>query len=150
MNTISGIYSAGSGNTVISTESGSIDLPAGTHSELADGAPVVMGIRPEHMTVMIGQAAESSETPANPLPATGLRGNVIATELLGPEVHVIISVSEERFVVRHATNEPSAAHQDSTRDTPAYPPGTSVILTPDPSRIILFDPESTNLLPTTG
>ncbi len=150
MNTISGIYSAGSGTKVVSTESGSIDLPAGTHSELADGAPVVMGIRPEHMNVTVDQSSESPEAPANPLPGTGLRGNVIATELLGPEVHVIISVGEERFVVRHATNEPSAAHPGSSRDAPAYPPGTSVILTPDPSRIILFDPESTNLLPTTG
>ncbi len=128
MNTITGTHSPGPAAGVVSTPSGDIDL--GGHAQgLTHGHPVTVGIRPEHL-----RAEPISETAE---PSRELTGTVLATELLGHETHLIISLDSQRFVVRH----PSTADHGAPIEA-----GARVVLHPITAEVKLFDTNSTEAI----
>ena len=98
---------------------GRVRLGSTAPAPLEAGAPVVIGVRPEHLAL-------DAEGP--------VRGRVVAVEWLGHERHLIIDLAGEQVVVR----EPS--------EGTATGAGTEVGLTADPGRVHLFDPQTTERL----
>jgi ABC-type sugar transport system ATPase subunit len=136
MNTIAGTHSPGHDSGVVSTESGAIQL-GGHAQDLTHGHPVTVGIRPEHLRaepIRSEPAGDGSNTDR------GLTGTVLATELLGHEIHLIVSLDSQRFVVRHPT---AAAHGEPIHV------GSRVLLHPVAAEVKLFDTNSTHAIPIT-
>ncbi|MEZ5309227.1 MAG: TOBE domain-containing protein [Microthrixaceae bacterium] len=122
MNLISGKVSASAGGSVeVTTDAGTVTSTCS--ASLSKGADVVVGIRPEHLSL--------SETTSS---GKGLRAKVENIELLGHERHVICSAAGSKIVFRQANDAaPVALGQEVTLD--AEPDGTH-----------LFDPTSTQRL----
>jgi multiple sugar transport system ATP-binding protein len=96
-------------------ESGSIPASITHGQPLAEGRRVVVGIRPEHLTLGSG----------------GLRGVVKVVESLGHERHLFVDLGGNNIICRQ-----------SSEDTPPAV-GDRVELLVRPEHVHLFDPEST-------
>jgi multiple sugar transport system ATP-binding protein len=96
-------------------------LPAATGSAPAD-AEVTVGVRPEYLTLSIGDATGPS-----------LRGQVVVAENLGTQS--LVSVECDGTLIGVTVPE---------EDEPD--PGTTVTLTAPASRVLLYDKESGDLL----
>jgi ABC-type sugar transport system ATPase subunit len=92
--------------------------PAGPEP-LADGAAIVIGVRPEHLVI----TPEGGDT--------GVAGRITAIEWLGHERHVICDVNGTSVVAR----QPTAGAGPT--------PGDNVRLSVDPADVHLFDPDTT-------
>jgi len=102
--------------TVDLGESGSVPAAIGSGGlALAEGRRVVVGIRPEHLTLGSG----------------GLRGVVTVVESLGHERHLFVDLGGHNIIARQSTDEPAPAA------------GDRVELSVRPEHVHLFDPEST-------
>jgi ABC-type sugar transport system ATPase subunit len=124
MNTVEGTLRTDGGRPRVETVAGTVEV-ADAHGA-ADGAEVVVGARPESVTV--GDAAGTDRD------APGLRGTVENVELLGHERHVLVRIGDSVMVVRQATDEP------------ACDLGAEVVLSPDPAEVHLFDRATTERL----
>jgi len=121
MNTVAGQVAVTDGGTWVRTPAGTLAVAAG--HELADGREVVLGVRPEHLSI-------GADTP------TALRGSVENVELMGHERHILCSVGGSRMVVRQANHEA----------VPAV--GDQVSLIAEISGLHLFDAVSTERIET--
>lgn len=115
-----------SGRVVVDAEGTSVDLGGQRISvaplsaePLADGAPVVIGVRPEHLVV----------DPDGPVKAT-----VRAVEWLGHERLVLCDLADAEIIVRQASS-----------DAPVRA-GDVLPLSADPTEVHLFDPATTGRL----
>jgi ABC-type sugar transport system ATPase subunit len=117
MNTLPATLVVDAGEAFVDTGSGRLRV-AGPAAGLADGAPVVVGVRPEQLR----------------LGADGVAATVKAVEWLGPERHVVCAAGAELVTLR----EPA--------DGPDPVPGELVHLSCDPGDVHLFDPATTELL----
>ena len=127
MNTISGSISRSGDASLVATEVGSVLLDRANSAPaeaLSDGSDVVMGIRPEHLSVGETAGVENA-----------LRGTVLARELLGHELHLIVQVGSERFVARHSADSSASSGV-----------GDEVSLSPRRGQIHLFDAATTHRL----
>jgi ABC-type sugar transport system ATPase subunit len=97
-------------------DSGRLQLGSTGTTQLADGAPIVLGVRPEHLHVNGDGGAE---------------GRVVAVEWLGHERHLVVEVAGEKLVVREPTDRVGAGAGDTVR------------LSVDPGCVHLFDPRTT-------
>ncbi|MFM7068228.1 MAG: ABC transporter ATP-binding protein [Actinomycetes bacterium] len=120
MNTINGIVAVTEGGTWTRTTAGTLAVPPSP--ALTDGRPVVVGVRPEHLSI-------------GPSTPTSLGGVVHNVELLGHERHLICDVGGSRVVVRQSIDDPSPTV------------GETVALNVDPAGVHLFDPSTTERLP---
>ena len=120
MNTIEGTISHMGADMVVATEVGTVEVS--TAAAVADGASIVLGMRPEHTRLV-----EATATP-------GLRGKVENIELLGHERHVLVRTADSIMVVRQPNDEALTEV------------GEEVCLVPDPAQVHLFDPDSTERL----
>ena len=112
-------YGSVSGGGSVSVANGS--LPAATGSVPA-GAEVTVGVRPEYLTLSVGDVTEPS-----------LRGEVVVAENLGTSSLVSVDCGGTLIgVTVPEENEPA--------------PGTSVVLTAPEQRVLLYDRESGELL----
>jgi ABC-type sugar transport system ATPase subunit len=113
MNTLPGTVST-AGSAGIDVGGGRMPLPAGLATRVEEGQPVVVGVRPEHMSLADGGPVEHK---------------VRAVEWLGHECLVFGTVGQAEVVVRLA----GMAHLE---------PGGSARLNVDPAHVHLFDPDS--------
>jgi multiple sugar transport system ATP-binding protein len=120
MNTISGTLSTGAGGTFVATDVGTVEVH--DPGNAADGSTVVVGVRPEHMSV------------ATDAGATALRGVVQNVELLGHERHLLCQVGDALMVVRQSNQAPLVQAEDE------------VSLVADATHLHLFDPDTTERL----
>ena len=125
MNTIAGTLSLGPGAATVATAVGAVEVAdPGTG---VDGAPVVVGVRPEHLDLApVGSAGADG--------AAGLEGTVENVELLGHERHVVCRVGESLMTLRHPNDHPAGAV------------GERVRLVADPKGVHLFDARTTERL----
>ena len=121
MNTVAGQVAVTEGGTWVRTPAGTVAVPASP--ELSDGREVVLGVRPEHLSI-------GADTP------TALRGQVENVELMGHERHVLCTVGESRMVVRQSNHDA----------TPSI--GDQVALIAESTGLHLFDPVSTERIET--
>ena len=119
MNTVPGRVVVDAGGT--SVDLGGQRIPAAplATEPLVDGAPVVIGVRPEHLVV----------DPEGPV-----RASVRAVEWLGHERLVLCDIAGVEVTVRQASS-----------DAPVSA-GEQLPLTADPTEVHLFDPETTGRL----
>ena len=101
--------------TVDLGEAGSIPAAISNGQPLAEGRRVVVGIRPEHLTLGSG----------------GLRGGVTVVESLGHERHLFVDLGGNNIICRQSSDEAAPAI------------GERVELSVKPEHVHLFDPEST-------
>jgi multiple sugar transport system ATP-binding protein len=120
MNTVTGTLTTGAGGSFVATDAGTVQVA--DPGSAADGAAVVVGVRPEHM----GLSPEAE--------ATALRGVVQNVELLGHERHLLCQVGDALMVVRQRN------------DAPLVHPGDQVSLVADATHLHLFDPTTTERL----
>jgi len=99
-------------------EAGRVRLGAAEPEPLADGARIILGVRPEHLQIGAGQ----------------VRATVTAIEWLGHERHVICDLAGETVVVREATGFGTAAV------------GDIIAVGAAPGDVHLFDPSTTQRL----
>jgi multiple sugar transport system ATP-binding protein len=122
---------------------GGFALPVPAHARLADGAPVVVGIRPSAFAL-----AEPGDDVA-----ARMRVRVEVVENLGDEVHAIFPVDAPRVDVEAAVGAELAGDEQLLVDERALftaalaarravNPGDEVELAVDVSRLQFFDPES--------
>jgi ABC-type sugar transport system ATPase subunit len=90
-------------------------VPIGNAPSLAAGAPVTVGVRPEHLRIGGGDVTAT----------------VLSVELLGHERHVICSVGDARWVIRQGSAEGTIAV------------GDAVGLGIDPQHVHVFDAATT-------
>jgi ABC-type sugar transport system ATPase subunit len=119
MNTVPGTLSLATGTAVVHTAVGSLNV--GDPGTGAEGASVVVGIRPEHLALA-------------PASDTALRATVENVELLGHERHVVCTVGDGLMTIRQPN------------DTPPPAIGTAVGLVGDPTGVHLFDAATTERL----
>ena len=125
MNTIAGTLSLGPGAATVATAVGAVEVAdPGTG---VDGAPVVVGVRPEHLDLAPVASAGADG-------AAGLEGTVENVELLGHERHVVCRVGESLMTLRHPNDHPAGAV------------GERVRLVADPKGVHLFDARTTERL----
>lgn len=99
------------------------------------GAKVVVGIRPEHLSLRVAApAATGEQSPNADNDAHGIAGRVRNVEWLGHESVVLTDVGGATLAIRQNADAPIPAI-----DTP-------VQLVPQPGRLHLFDPTTTNRL----
>ncbi|HET6953562.1 MAG TPA: sn-glycerol-3-phosphate ABC transporter ATP-binding protein UgpC [Acidimicrobiales bacterium] len=116
MNTLTGtVTTDGGAGAVVEVVGGRVPVPPDLKASLEEGRPVVVGVRPEHLTEADGGPVELA---------------VRAVEWLGHECLVFGSVGEAPVVVRLTG---MSLHQ----------PGETIHLTVDPANVHLFDPETT-------
>ena len=92
-------------------EGARIDLRAA--SDLKDGQKIVVGIRPEHLT----------------LSQNGMSGKVLVIEPTGSEIHVVVRMGSKDVTAIFRTRHP-------------FKPGDAISLVPDPDNIHIFDRET--------
>jgi multiple sugar transport system ATP-binding protein len=114
MNTVAGTFTTDGGAAVV-VPGGRVPVPAGLAHPPEEGAPVVVGIRPEHLVI----------APDGPI-----EHQVRAVEWLGHECLVFGTVGEAPVVVRQT-------------GMATLSPGTTARLTVEPGQVRLFDPETT-------
>jgi len=114
MNTIDGTFTTDGGPAVV-VPGGRVPVPSGLAHPPEDGAPVVVGIRPEHLAIT---------------PDGSIEHQVRAVEWLGHECLVLGSVGEAPVVVRQT-------------GMATLSPGATARLTVEPDQVRLFDPETT-------
>ncbi len=119
MNTVPGVVSRQGQVATVTTEVGTLHVA--DPGSAADGAEVVAGVRPEHLSV----SADGS---------SGLDGTVENVEQLGHERHVVCRVGGSLMTLRHPNEE--AAGQL----------GESVRLVAEPHGVHLFDRRTTDRL----
>jgi ABC-type sugar transport system ATPase subunit len=119
MNTVAGTLAREGDTAVVHTAAGTV--PVADPGTATDGAPVVAGVRPEHL---------------EPVPdgTGGLTASVENVELLGHERHLLVGVDGKVMVVRQPN------------DAPPVSVGDRISLRPDPVGVHLFDPQSTGRL----
>ncbi len=117
MNTLPGTARVDGG--VVSVEIGGGRLGVAVDGPVTDGLPVVVGVRPEHLSIGAG-----------PIAAT-----VRAIEWLGHERHVFCDAGGAALIVRDTEAGGGGAR-----------PGDEVTLTASPGAVHLFDPETTERL----
>ena len=120
MNTVAGTLNSNGNGAFVATDAGTVAV--GDRGQAADGAAVVVGVRPEHMDV--GEEGL----------ATALRGQVENVELLGHERHLLCKVGDSLMVVRQ------------TNDAAPVSVGDKISLVADAQHLHLFDPVSTERL----
>ena len=119
MNTFAGtLTTSGERGPGVEVGGGWVPAPPGLHTSLADGAPVIAGVRPEHLEV-------SSDGP--------LAATVRVVEWLGHECLVFCEVEGVPIVVRQG-------------GLAALEHGTPIRLRVDPTQVHLFDPDTTERL----
>jgi multiple sugar transport system ATP-binding protein len=114
MNFLKGRARVNGGAPVIETDAGET-LPAPNAPGLQDGRPIVLGVRPEHLTVT-GEAQ-------------GFDAQVVVVEPTGAEIQV---------AARHGDDEITAVF----RERLALRPGEHIRLAPDTARAHVFDAET--------
>ncbi len=114
MNTLPGTAVVESGSLAVDLPGGRLELGAGP--AVRDGAPVVIGVRPEHL-----QPGE-----------TGLRARVRAVEWLGHERHLYCDVADHAVIVR-----------DEVERAVEVQAGDELSLTARPRDLHLFDAATT-------
>jgi ABC-type sugar transport system ATPase subunit len=117
MNTVPGTVTT-AGGPAVDVGDGRVPLPPGLDTRLEEGRPVVVGVRPEHLTV----------TPDGPI-----EQRVRAVEWLGHECLIFGSVASAPVVVRQI-------------GMAALDAGGTARLAVDPAEVHLFDPETTERL----
>ena len=120
MNTLPGTLSVGTSGPYVTTPAGTL-VVAAPPGEAADGREVVVGVRPEHLSV-------GPDTP------TALRATVDNVELLGHERHLLCRAGDSRLVVRQTIEDAPVAV------------GSTVSLVAEPAGLHLFDPVTTGRL----
>jgi ABC-type sugar transport system ATPase subunit len=118
MNTLEGTFTTEGGPGVV-VQGGRFPVPPGLTTPLEEGRPLVVGVRPEHLTL-------ADEGP--------LRHDVRAVEWLGHECLVFGSMGATPVVIRHT-------------GMTSLGPGATARVTVDPALVHLFDPETTDRLP---
>ena len=117
MNTVPGTVTT-AGGPAVDVGDGRVPLPPGLDTRLEEGRPVVVGVRPEHLTV----------TPDGPI-----EQRVRAVEWLGHECLIFGTVGSAPVVVRQI-------------GMAALDAGGTARLAVDPAEVHLFDPETTERL----
>ncbi len=118
MNTIPGTVSTEGGAPSVDVGGGRVPVPPGLSAALADGQPVVVGIRPEHLVLAADGPVEQK---------------VRAVEWLGHECLIFGTIGEAPVVVRQA-------------GMAAVDAGGTTRLAVDPASVHLFDPDTTDRL----
>jgi len=119
MNTLPGTVALSDGGpATVDVGGGRVPVPPGLTTSLGDGQPVVVGIRPEHLTVV---------------PEGPVEQQVRAVEWLGHECLVFGAVGEAPVVVRQTGMATVAA-------------GGTARLAVDPDQVHLFDADTTERL----
>ncbi len=109
---------ADGGGAVEVTGAGSVPLPAGLQQRPGAGAPVILGVRPEHLAIT---------------EAGGIRAKVRAVEWLGHECLIACAVGDQPLTVRHVGQVDLA-------------PDDEIVLTAEAADVHLFDPDTTERL----
>lgn len=115
MNTINARFVIEAGEAFVQFTSGRFRVAPVINEAVADGTRVIVGIRPEHLTIGDGPVEVSVRT----------------VEWLGHERHVICELDDVELIVR----EPASGQCPK--------PGERVRLSADPRRVHLFNPETT-------
>jgi ABC-type sugar transport system ATPase subunit len=118
MNTVPGAVTSDGGTRSIDVGGGRVPVPPGLAAPPADGAPVVVGVRPEHLV------------PAADGP---IEQKVRAVEWLGHECLVFGTIGEAPVVLRQT-------------GMAAVDAGGTIRLAVDPAAVHLFDPDTTDRL----
>ena len=118
MNTMPGTVTTEGGAPAVDVGGGRVPVPPGLSAALADGQPVVVGIRPEHLVLAADGPVEQK---------------VRAVEWLGHECLVFGTIGEAPVVVRQA-------------GMAAVDAGGTTRLAVDPATVHLFDPDTTDRL----
>jgi multiple sugar transport system ATP-binding protein len=114
MNIVNGTLRLANGNTFVEA-AGGMRWPISARAG-ADGQPVTLGVRPEHLT--LASAA-----------GDGVHGEVIVVEPMGAETELLIQAGDAKVVLM-------------TSGRPTVAPGERIGLTLDPSTVHLFDQKS--------
>ena len=114
MNIVNGTLRLANGNTFVEA-AGGMRWPISARAG-ADGQPVTLGVRPEHL--MLASAA-----------GDGVHGEVIVVEPMGAETELLIQAGDAKVVLM-------------TSGRPTVAPGERIGLTLDPSTVHLFDQKS--------
>jgi multiple sugar transport system ATP-binding protein len=110
MNFLRGVLRRGGGAATVELEGGGrVGAPP---TQAADGAPVVWGVRPEHLGLAAGE--------------TGLAGEIVVVEPTGADTHVLVRVGGVEVVAVF-------------RERHALRPGERIHLSPDVPKTHLFD-----------
>jgi ABC-type sugar transport system ATPase subunit len=117
MNTLDGTFTS-EGGSAVAVAGGRVGLDPARAAGLAEGRPLVVGVRPEHLTI----------TPDGPLDL-----KVRAVEWLGHECLVFATIGEAEVVVRQV-------------GMAAVDAGSNARVAVDPAHVHLFDPDSTERL----
>jgi ABC-type sugar transport system ATPase subunit len=117
MNTVPGTVTT-AGGPAVDVGDGRVPLPPGLDTRLEEGRPVVVGVRPEHLTVR---------------PDGPIEQRVRGVEWLGHECLIFGSVGAAPVVVRQV-------------GMAALDVGAAARLAVDPAEVHLFDPETTERL----
>jgi multiple sugar transport system ATP-binding protein len=118
MNTVPATFVVDAGEAFVDLGAGRFPVAAVRGEPVADGTKVVVGVRPEHLSIGEG-----------PTEAT-----VIASEWLGHERHVVCDLGGEKVTVRESTDEAAPTE------------GARVRLTAPPEHVHLFDPNTSERL----
>ncbi len=118
MNTLPGTITTDGGSPAVDVGGGRVPVPAGLAAPLADGQPVVVGIRPEHLVLAADGPVEQK---------------VRAVEWLGHECLIFGTIGEAPVVVRQA-------------GMAAVDAGGTTRLAVDAGDVHLFDPDTTDRL----
>ena len=118
MNTMPGTVTTDGGVAAVDVGGSRVPVPPGLVARPADGAPVVVGVRPEHLVVS---------------PAGSVELKVRAVEWLGHECLIFGDVGESAVVVRQT----GMATVDA---------GGTLRLMVDPTAVHVFDPDTTDRL----
>lgn len=122
MNTVAGTVAIDAGEAYVVVGDGRFRVDAmtapgdATRAAPVDGAKVILGVRPEHISLESGGTVTATIT---------------AVEWLGHEIHVICDLAGTPVIVR----------QPSEGSPPAI--GSTVRLTAAPDELHLFDPDTT-------
>jgi len=114
MNIVNGTLRLANGNTFVEA-AGGMRWPISARAG-ADGQPVTLGVRPEHLTL----ASDSGD---------GVHGEVIVVEPMGAETELLIQAGDAKVVLM-------------TSGRPSVAPGQRIGLSLDPATVHLFDQKS--------
>jgi len=113
MNIVSGTLRRSNGSAFVES-AGGLRWPIGSRNA-AEGQPVTLGVRPEHLVLDAG--------------GSGVHGEIIVVEPMGAETELLIQAGESQIVLM-------------TSGRPNVKPGERVGLTLDPATAHLFDQKS--------
>ena len=124
MNIMDGTYSTAASTPSVTMGSLVVPLPE-AKPELSDGAPVIVGIRPD--AIKVGEAV-------NRVPEQWrFEGEVVVAEILGGQTHLEYDIGGNSMIAE-------------VEGRVMGKPGETMTIGFEPDRIILFDPETTNSL----